>query len=198
MGEHDAAVVQGDLEGDAAAAAGAAGEHGAVVGQQAGRIAVLGGDAAVAGLDVGAFEHGAGGAGQQQPGVVVEPVQDLHVGAVGQRPVGDVGLPAFVGLLGGEAEVAALRAFVRLRGDEPAGGQDPPDRRDRRGVPMPHLKVSRDRRRAGLVPVLVEVLADRDDLVLQHGPSLRRAGQRTTWPWNQPGIALGQVTAGPA
>jgi len=35
--------------------------------------------------------------------VVVFDVEDLDVGAVGQPPVGDVGLPPLVGLLGGEA-----------------------------------------------------------------------------------------------
>jgi hypothetical protein len=35
--------------------------------------------------------------------VVVDPVEDLGVGAVDKRPLGDVGLPALVGLFGGEA-----------------------------------------------------------------------------------------------
>jgi hypothetical protein len=42
VGGVDAAGVQGDLEGYASAAAGCAGEHCAVVGEQAGRIAVAG------------------------------------------------------------------------------------------------------------------------------------------------------------
>jgi hypothetical protein len=50
--------------------------------------------------------------------VVVHDVEDLDVGAVGQLPVGDVEVPAFVGLLGDEADIAAFGAFVRLRGDE--------------------------------------------------------------------------------
>ena len=60
-----------------------------------------------AGDDIGAGDAAVGGAGQQVSGVVVEPVEDLGVGAVGQSPVGEVGLPAFVGLLGGEADVGA-------------------------------------------------------------------------------------------
>ena len=31
---------------------------------------------------------------KRQPGVVIEPGQDLGAGAAGQRPVGEVGLPA--------------------------------------------------------------------------------------------------------
>ena len=127
VGEHDAAVVQGDLEFDAAVSAVAAGVDGAVVRQHAGWITVVGGDVTIAGLNVGALEHAACGAGQAEPGMVIEPVQDLHVQAVGQGPVGDVGLPAFVGLLGREAQVAGLGPLVRLRGDEPASGQDPPE-----------------------------------------------------------------------
>jgi hypothetical protein len=53
-------------------------------------------------VDVAGFEHPQGVAADAEPGVVVEQVEDFHVGAVGQRPVGDVELPALVGLLGGE------------------------------------------------------------------------------------------------
>jgi hypothetical protein len=34
--------------------------------------------------------------------VVVENVQNAHFGAISQPPMGDVGLPAFVGLLSAE------------------------------------------------------------------------------------------------
>ena len=46
-----------------------------------------------------------GGAGQQVAGVVVEPVQDLDVGAIGEAPVGEVRLPGLVGLGGFEPDV---------------------------------------------------------------------------------------------
>ena len=72
-----------------------------------------------------------GGAGQQVSGVVVEPVEDLDVGAVGQLPVGEVGLPAFVGLGGFEAVIGAAGAFAWLRGDQAVVVQDAPDRRGR-------------------------------------------------------------------
>ncbi len=35
-------------------------------------------------------DRSVGGAAQQVPGVVIEPVQDLNVGAIGQAPVGEV------------------------------------------------------------------------------------------------------------
>jgi hypothetical protein len=126
--------------------------------------------------------------------VVIEPVQDLHVQAVGQGPVGDVALPAFVGLLGGEADVAGLGALVRLRADEPAGAQDPPDRRHRGCASVPGAQVRGDGRSAGFVPVFVEVLADLDDLVLDitRGPgglAMRASGSRS-----KPGLALREIS----
>jgi hypothetical protein len=143
--------------------------------------------------DIAGFEHPQHVAADTEPGVVVEQVEDLHLGSVGERPVGNVELPAFVGLLGGEPQVAALRPLVRLRGDEAAGGQDPPDRGDRRRRPELLLEVERDRRRAGVMTAAVEFLADPDDLVLdRHGGPLR-AAQRPAGPRLQTGVALGQV-----
>ncbi len=44
--------------------------------------------------DVGGFDGREGIGQEQKPGVVVEEVEDLHVGAVGEPPVGGVGLPS--------------------------------------------------------------------------------------------------------
>jgi hypothetical protein len=59
--------------------------------------------------DVGGFEHGPGGDRDRQPRVVVDDVEDLHAAAVGELPVGEVGLPAFVGLIGFEPDQRRLR-----------------------------------------------------------------------------------------
>jgi hypothetical protein len=64
---------------------------------------------------------------QREPGVVIEPGQDLGAGAAGEGVVGEVGLPALVGLLGGEPDVGGLRALARLGGDQAAAGQVPDD-----------------------------------------------------------------------
>jgi hypothetical protein len=64
-----------------------------------------------------------GGHLQGVAGVVVEEGQDLGVGAVGQRVVGEVGLPALVGQLRGEPDVGGLGALLRLGDDEPVFGQ---------------------------------------------------------------------------
>ena len=103
--------------------------------------------------DVMAGDGAVGGAGQQETGVVVEPVEDLHVGAVGEVPVGEVGLPAFVGLGGFEPVIGALG---RLRGCgviSPAVMQDAADR-GCRGRPEAFLgEVPGDGDRAGVQAV---------------------------------------------
>jgi hypothetical protein len=147
-------------------AAVAAGEDRAVVGQDAGRIAVQGGDGAVGAVDGRGGEHRSGEAAETEAGVVVDPVEDLGVGAVGEEPVGDVGLPALVGLSGLESDAAALGSLVRLRDDEAAGGEDPPDRGHRRAGTVPPGQMGGDGGRAGLVAVPVEAFADGDDLIL--------------------------------
>jgi hypothetical protein len=63
-----------------AAAGEAGGEHHAVVGQHAGRPAVAGDRVAEGGDHRGAGQAGEGDAGQQQPGVVVEEVEDPRLG----------------------------------------------------------------------------------------------------------------------
>ena len=63
-------------------------------------------------------------AGEQQSGVVVEPVQDLGVGAICQRPVGEVRLSAFVGLGCFEPFQGTLGPFLRLRRHQAGVGQD--------------------------------------------------------------------------
>ena len=128
-------------------------EHCPIVAEQAGWIAIGGNGFAEAGVDVAGLEHPEGVAAYAQPRVVVDDVEDLDVGAVGEWPMGDIQLPAFVGLLGLEADVAALGTFVRLGGDEASNGQNPPDRGHRRAFTTALLEVNCDRRRAGLMSV---------------------------------------------
>ena len=61
--------------------------------------------------------------------MVVEPVEDFGVAAVGQCPMGEVGLPAFIGLFGGEAAIGAAGPFTGLWGDQAVVMQDAADRR---------------------------------------------------------------------
>jgi hypothetical protein len=47
--------------------------------------------------------------------VVVDNVQDRDLGAVGQLPVGEIGLPTLVGLIGAKRSPRRPRPFLRLR-----------------------------------------------------------------------------------
>jgi hypothetical protein len=65
---------------------------------------------------------------QSQAGAVIKPGEDLAVGpgtalGSGEPVVGEVGLPALVGLLGGEADVGRLRLLLRLGDHQAVGGQ---------------------------------------------------------------------------
>jgi hypothetical protein len=82
----------GQLQLDrATAAAGCGGEDRAVVGQHRGGHPMRGGGGVEAGHDIGCFGGGAGVAGDQEPGVVIEHVEDLDLDAAGKVPVGDIG-----------------------------------------------------------------------------------------------------------
>jgi hypothetical protein len=86
----------------------------------------------------------AGRASEQVAGVVVEPADDLDLAAVGQVPVGNVGLPDRVGLRGLEADPGAAWAFARLGYDEAGGMQDAPDGGRRGGGQALTLEVPGD------------------------------------------------------
>jgi hypothetical protein len=102
----------------------AGGEDDAVVGQRGDRDLVR-----CNGFPEGPDDDGAGdpvvrGDREGVAGVVVEPGQDLAVRArsavgSGESVVGEVGLPALVGLLGGEPDVGRVRSLLRLRRHQP-------------------------------------------------------------------------------
>lgn len=58
--------------------------------------------------------------GHQEPGVIVDHVQDLDLGVIDQVPVRDVGLPSLVRLIGLEPDERGPGSFVRLGGHEAA------------------------------------------------------------------------------
>ena len=63
------------------------------------------------------------GEGDGVAGVVVDPAEDFDVVASGEVPVGEVGLPAFVGLFGGEADVGRFGPLLWGGLDEAGGGE---------------------------------------------------------------------------
>jgi hypothetical protein len=70
-----------------------------------------------------------GSAGEQEAGVVIEPVEDLHLGPVSQPPVDEVRLPHLIGLGHLEPRIGRSRPLARLRADQPGPVEDPVDRR---------------------------------------------------------------------
>ncbi len=127
----DAEEGQEVFEGVASAAE-SGGVNPSVVGEGGGGRAVGVDCGQEGGDDVVAGDRVVGGAGQQVAGVVVEPVQDLDVGAVGEAPVGEVGLPGLVGLRGFEPEVGRPGSLPWFRDDQAGGVQDASDRGGRR------------------------------------------------------------------
>jgi hypothetical protein len=166
-----------------------------VVRQQGGRIAAGPSCFIEARHDVGGLEHPPGIRADQEPGVIVDRVQDLDVGARGELPVGDVFLPALVGHLGCEPDPRGLRSLLGLGGDEPATGQDPPDRRHRRGIEAATAKVVGDRVRAGIQALIVELLAQRDDRVFNRDGHPASVAHRPPAPRDKPRLPLGRVAA---
>ena len=141
--------------------------------------------------DVGRLEHHACLRGHEKPRVVVDPVQDLDVGPVGEDPVGSVGLPALVGHRGFEPDERAPRSLLGLRGDEAPAGQDPPDRRGSRRASVTPLEVDRNRVGPGIVTLLRQALAELDDLVLEGLGDPVPAPPGTPRPRLEPRLALG-------
>jgi hypothetical protein len=166
MAEGDAEGGEFEFEGDTASASWDAGEHRPVVRQHLGWEPVTGGGLAEAVDDVGGLERVADVGANDEAGVVVELVEDLDVGAVGEGPVGGVDLPAFIGLVGLEAHEGALGPLVGLGGDEAPPDQHPPNGRHRGGSAVAALEVRSDRLGAAVVAGLVEFLSQRHDLVL--------------------------------
>jgi hypothetical protein len=95
--------------------------------------------------------------------VVVDDVEDLDVGAVGQPPVRRVGLPQLVGQGRLEPHERRARALVRLGRDQPVAAQDPPHRGRGGRRPESAADMVGDGRRTGVVAGGGELGAQCDD-----------------------------------
>jgi hypothetical protein len=188
LGVEGVAVLLGDAEGGeevlecAAAAAEAGGVNAPVV-----RERRRGQPVGVAGLqervdDDFAGDRGPGAAAQQVTGVVVEPVDDLRVGAAAQGPVGEVGLPALVGLGGLEAPAGGAGPFAGLGGNQAGGVQDPADRRGGRDVQSGLLQVPGDGNRASVPAGRGQLEPGPDDELADLVLGRLRAAQRLAGP----------------
>ena len=104
----------------------------------------------------------------------------------------DIGLPAFVGLLGAEPVPAEPGPFLRLTDHKPAPRQDPPDRGDRRHRADPvDLKVCSDDLRARVQTILGQLLTQPHDLLLHPQIDRVRIGMRAAAPRFERRLAVG-------
>src|SRR5215468_11068690 len=102
------------------------------VGEYRGGWSVLVSGMAEDGDHVGGAVGPPGGRGDQEPGVIVDDVEDLGAGAAGQLPVSDVHLPSLVRQVSAKPRVRGPGAFLRLWCYQPTPAQHPPNRRYRR------------------------------------------------------------------
>ena len=139
-----------------------------------------------------------GGDRQGVAGVVVEPGEDLDVGAVGEAVVGEVGLPALVGVVGFEADVGRTSASSSgSTGPSLASIRRPVDRRDRHGDLVVVLEVPGDGQRSSVETLCgelanVQVHDQRRDVVAGLGRGPKRPAMIS---WNAASLS---VRYGPA
>lgn len=113
--------------------------------------------------DGGAGDALVGGDRQRVAGVVVEPGEDLDVGAIGEAVVGEVGLPGFIGLIGLEPDVGRARLLLWFGHDQLCAANDAVDRGSRHGDAMVVLQVPCDGVGAGVQAGSGELPAKRED-----------------------------------
>jgi len=95
--------------------------------------------------------------------VVVEPHEDFDIGATGEAPVGEVGLPALVGKVGLEADVGRFRSLLGVRGDLAGCGEVAVDRRGRDRCLVVVFEVPRDCVASGVEAVGAELASKPQD-----------------------------------
>jgi hypothetical protein len=115
--------------------------------------------------------------------VVIEPVQDLDIGAVSESPMGEVGLPGLVRLRCFEAQIGRTGALLRLRDDQARRVQDAPDRRGRRDVETLAFQMPGDRHQTRVMPVRAQPATQLDDPIADLGTRGRRIARRTPRSW---------------
>jgi hypothetical protein len=104
-----------------------------------------------------------GGDPQGVAGVVVQPGQDLDLDAGAEAVVGEVGLPALVGLVGLESDIRRPGTLLRGWRDQAVAAQRAVDRRSRHTQPMVVLEVPGDRVGAGIKALAGQLPAQFDD-----------------------------------
>jgi hypothetical protein len=95
--------------------------------------------------------------------VVVDEIEDLDPGGIGEVPFGGVGLPELVGQLGLEADEGGLGPLVRLGCDQAVALEDAPDSGPRRWVGEAAGEVMEDGLRPSVEASRNQLLAELED-----------------------------------
>jgi hypothetical protein len=95
--------------------------------------------------------------------VVIEDVEDLHLGAVGEVPKGDVGLPELVGEVSLEADEGGAWPLVGLGRNQALAGEDAPDGGDSGDFGDQGDQVMGDGLGAGVMAVVDQAMAEAED-----------------------------------
>jgi len=130
-----------------------------------------------------AGDPAAGRAPEQEAGVVVEPGHDLDLGAIGELPVGEVGLPDLVGRRGLEPDPGAAWTLPWFGHDEPGGMEDAPDGRGRRDGQAVPLEVPGDGGGTRVETSRDKLPAQGGDPVADDAGGSLRAGVRPAGSW---------------
>ena len=105
--------------------------------------------------------------GHQEPGVIVDHVQDLDLGPVGEAPMGDVGLPPLVRHRSLEPDEGAPGSFLGLRVTNPRREGSARSSRPKAVAARDAAQVDSDRVGTGIDAEVGQLLAELDDLVLE-------------------------------
>ena len=153
------------------------------------------GDGGAEGVDHdGTADAVVGGDRQGVAGVVVQSRQDLDLGAGGQAVVREVGLPALVGLLGGEADIRGPGTLAGRRSDKPAPAQGAVDRGPRHPQSVMVLEMPGNGVATGIQPLAAEAPAQLDDQLDRRVSNRARRRLGATRPRLEGGVALGAPT----
>ena len=175
------AVLDGDAQrGElglepAAAVAELGGEDAAVVGQHRRRQPETPCTLVEGGHHIGRGRDRQHNGDRDHPGVVVDEIEDLHPGAVGEGPVGHVRLPGLVGQRRLEAHPGGPWPLLGLGDDEATPDQGPVDAGPARSGSVTLSQVVLDGEWSGVEALLGQLLAQGHDLVLELHGHLGRA-----------------------
>lgn len=167
------------------------GVHGAVVGERPGGDAVFGARLKERGLHVVHRHRGERTRVQQVAGAVVEPGDDHGSRNRGDRPVGEVRLPQFVGQGRLEPRARRLGAFPGFGAHQAGAHEDAVDRGVRRRPDALALQPGGDGFGSGVRAVLFQLFAQLDDPRGQDGVGPVGYRARGAGTGREPGIAVG-------